>query len=217
MKAALPFIACVGLLVPVCMADEGQETVPPKKSAARGPDQATMRAIKALLPSGWSVRRDGALLVIARDEPVEFYNTVNLPRHSGIDELRNEGFVHKTRYTLTLRFGPPITRERYRQLSAENSKISRDMAAMRGKMRHIHHKFDSFLPDGPEEKRLVETYDRLRESLHDLPDRHNEKHSIWVDESVDWPCDFASEKVRHQCATVRNKVRARFQTYSERK
>jgi len=194
-----------------------KDAQPPKESAVKGPDQATTRAIEALLPEGWSVRRDRVSLVIARDEPVEYFSTVNLPDHSGIDELRKEGFTHKTRYTLTLRFGPPITRERYRQLSAKNSKISRDMAAMRGKMRHIHHKFDSYLPNTPEDRRLVETYERLGKSLHDLPDCHDEKHSVWVGESVDWPCDFASEKVRHQCATVRNKVLARFQTYRERK
>ena len=198
---------------------------PPKKSTVKGPGQATMRAIKALLPTGWSVRshqsihavgRDGDSLVVSRDEPVEFYNTVNLPRHSGIDELRKEGFTHKTGYALTLRFGLLITRGAYEKLVEENVKISKEMAAMRGGMRHIHHKFDSYLANTPEDKRLVETYGRLKKSLHDLPDCHDDKHSVWVSMSMDWPCAFASEKVGHECKTVRNKVLSRFLRYAER-
>jgi hypothetical protein len=203
-----------GRLVPVAVPREDAKL--PKKSAVKGPDQATTQAVAALLPTGWSVRRDSVSLVISRDEPVEFYNTVNLPRHSGIDELKKAGFTHKTGYTLTLRFGSQITREAYGRSVEENRRISRDMAAMRDKMRHIHHKFDSYLPDTPEDKRLVETYNRLKGSAHDLPDCHDEKHSIWVRQSVDWPCTFASEKVGHECATVRDKVLAQFQTYPER-
>jgi len=203
-----------GRLVPVDLPSEDANS--PKKSAVKGLDQATMRSIKALLPAGWSVQCDGVSLVISRDEPVEFYNTVNLPRHSGIDELRKKGFTHKTRYALTLRFGPPITREAYGQLVEENDGVSRDTAAMRDRMRHIRHKFDSYLPNTPEDRRLVETYDRLRKSLHDLPDCHDEKHSVWMGESVAWPCAFASEKVGHECETIRDKVLARFQTYPER-
>jgi hypothetical protein len=172
-----------------------------------------VHTIARIVPEGWSAHCDGQRLVVSRDQTVEFYNTVNLPANTGIDELRREGFVHKTSYAVTLRFGDRIAPETYRRLAARDSAISEQMATMQDQMRHIPHKFDAYLPNTPEDKQLVKAYNRLKASLHDLPDYFDEKHSIWVSDSLGWACAFASEEVGDECTAVRNKVLAQFHSY----
>ncbi|BCM91314.1 hypothetical protein IAD21_03184 [Abditibacteriota bacterium] len=72
--------------------------------------------------------------------------------------------------TFAFRIEPFISPKEYARLKSENATINQRLTQMAGQMRDIRHKFDSYLPKTEVEKQKVDAYNKLKRSLHDLPD-----------------------------------------------
>ena len=70
------------------------------------------------------------------------------------------------RYVITLRVGPKVSLEAHRKKKAENAETVKKMVALAKTLQHIPHKFDSYLPGTPVERKLVEQYEKLKKSRH---------------------------------------------------
>ncbi len=77
---------------------------------------------------------------------------------------------------------PFISPEEYARLKAENATINGQLSHMAVGMKDIRHKFDSYLPKNDQEKQKVAAYNKLKASLHDLPDFYFRDISLswWV-------------------------------------
>lgn len=171
------------------------------------------RQVAPLVQDGWRREVLGNAVLVTRNKKVETYNTINLPSHSGVEDLREMNMTIDQRYVITLRVGPNVSLEEYRKKKVENTERAERMIALGKTMKHIRHKSDSYLPRTPEERKLVEQYEKLKRSLHDLPDGYSETHSFWISESVGWHEAFADEAVGKGCLEVRRKIADLFRSH----
>ncbi len=170
------------------------------------------RQVSPLVQTGWHSEVLGNAVLVTRNKKVEIYLTVNLPT-SRVEDLRKRKMTIDERYVIMLRVGPRVSLEEYRKKKVANAETAKKMIALGKTMRHIGHKFDSYLPSTPEERKLVEQYEELKKSRHDLPDGYSETHSIWISESTGWSCAFADEAVGKECREVRGTIADLFRSY----
>jgi len=87
--------------------------------------------------------------------------------------------------SFSLRVQPLVSPTDYKRFVAENATIDMQLGQMQLQMRGISHKFDSYLPKNEEEKGQVDAYNRLKNSLHVLPDLYFQNISLsW--ENFNW-------------------------------
>jgi hypothetical protein len=72
-------------------------------------------------------------------------------------------------FTLVFHIEPFVSPTDFTERKAQNDEVRKQLSALSEQMRHIPHKFDSFLPRTDDEKKQVEEYKRLRGRLHQLP------------------------------------------------
>ena len=82
----------------------------------------------------------------------------------------------------SLRILDKVEPAEYERLAAENARIREEADTIYHGLneRRIHRKFDSFLPQEDEDKKLVAKYENLKASLHPLPDGY------FQDISLEW-------------------------------
>jgi len=192
--------------------------LPDKEQAVRVPKELA-KQIKSLLPKGWKVVTRADTLVVRRDQPVRFYNPINLPPFSSKEAFQT--YVRKNSvqfmYELSLRFRPRMRHKEYKRLEAVNARTSKRLEALRDNLRHIPHKFDDYLPSSPEEKRLVQEYRRAEKKLphHRLPDMYSARHSIDLTRQPVTGWVFVDKKTSQECSKVQGQVIGLFKRYKQ--
>lgn len=175
--------------------------------------QATRDKLAALLPVGWSAKVVNQSVVIQRQKPARMVNMINAPGRSAEEEESEEQYMLEhsfaAQYEIALQFSPLVTAKEYARLVAENRETSRQMEHLEVRLRGVAHKFDQYIPDSNEEKRLVDQYDRLREKRHALPDLTDGQYSIYVHASDESGYEDLSV-LDKDCPAVKAKIVAAF-------
>jgi len=171
------------------------------------------RQISAKVPDGWHSEVLANAVLVTRNKKAETYGTINLPEHSGVEDLRKMNMTDDQRIVITLRVRPKVSLEEYRRKKVDNAAIVKETIALAKKMQHIRHKFYSYMPSTPAEEKLVEQYEKLTTSRHDLHDGSTETHSIWISKSIGFGEAFADEAVGKECREVDSKIVDLFRSY----
>jgi glutathione peroxidase len=164
------------------------------------------KRIGAVLPKGWSVSMKGSMVTAQRDKEVRGEQLeVNAPA------MRKPKIVTWT-FRILLRFAPPMTAKQYHRMREENKATEAKLAAMREKMRHITHKFGSYIGLTQADKKLVADYNKIRARLHRLPDAFASDAVVYFEGGYSSSpfTTITDPKVRTECSAVRNKVRGLF-------
>jgi hypothetical protein len=163
---------------------------------------------RSILPKGWSLQTGQAELKIVRDEPVEWYNPISLPYHRDLAELKVMGFVHQSKYVITLAFAPPIAPAELEKMRAENAKTSAALAKLKKTMNPFWGK-GHYDPRNDDERKLVAEHDKLKASLHRIPDFTTADASVFLSDSIGYHVPngylprFYSDAVAAECMQVR--------------
>lgn len=178
---------------------------------SRDTTDALEELIRAELPKGWRVsyKKGDECLKVTRSKE-------DLSRTAFANTHPDEKPERRS-FALSFRIHPLVTLEEYRRLVGENAKISLEMEKLYEILqgRGMSQKFDSFIPEKEEDKKLVDRYEALRKSIHDLPDFHFRDISLtWIYGSSDFPLIYMTdESVQKECEEVRNTVVKLFQPY----
>jgi hypothetical protein len=173
--------------------------------------ETVVRQARAAVPEGWTVEAKGDLLLVRRKKPVEVVR--HLP--NGPADGRGEPPHTAEEYVLAFRFVPYLSEAGYERRLAEIARREQDLEALRAKLRHVTNKFDEYLPDTPEDKKLVAAYEVAKKQLSGLrpPDYFTETHGIEEKPPLSVFASLASEKERDECELVRARVTLPFERY----
>lgn len=183
-------------------------------SSAAKPASVTINAliaqIRAKLPQGWTVTLDSE-----RDKDGDAMLDINcIAKVLAEDTLPNSPPVQKPElvsYWMVLHAEPYISKEEYRRFQAENERTQKKLNALRDDLirRGVAQKFDSFSADG-ENRDEVGEYDRLKQSLHRLPDFFFKDISLELQ-----TCDYepTDAKMVGECDSARAAVIAGLSRY----
>jgi hypothetical protein len=162
--------------------------------------------IRQALPKGWKVEAEKSTLKIARIEPVEWYS----PRPGVPDR------VQKSQYVVTLDFAPPLGAAEVNRMKAENLathrklyEIDREISALQEKPSR-YEAWRGYAPKSDNDRKLRAEYDRLKASLHRIPDFITADASVFVSQSVGDFTLFYSTEVEKECHAGRVAVEAVF-------
>ena len=178
------------------------------------PPQA-LKAVQGVLPKGWTATVKGVTLTVRREKKIGLYNPIGAP------DLGREPITPTSiePYEITLRFRPRLTAEAYEKLQKENKATAEKLEAMRDGLRaaRISHKFDDWLPNTPEQKKLVADYRAAQKALpyHRLPDVYTDTHSIDIEDSVRFPLSFANAEEAKECWGVKGDIRGLFKPHAD--
>jgi hypothetical protein len=185
--------------------------LPVQAKITREATDALEELIRAELPRGWRVsyvKVDKCLKVTRIKKDLSRSVFPNQPPDEQ-DERRS--------FALAFRIHPLVSQEEYRRLAGENARISQEMEKLYEILdgRGMSRKFDTFFPEKEEDKMLVQRYEALRKSIHDLPDFHFRDISLtWIYGSSDFPLiSMIDESVQKECDDVREKVVKLFRKY----
>ncbi|HDZ21218.1 hypothetical protein LCGC14_0226460 [marine sediment metagenome] len=162
------------------------------------------RRVRDVLPKGWTLTMTGGGFEVRRREPIEWFNSVNLPSHDK-EELKARGFVRTAAYTIRASIAPPLSPERLAEMKQANENTRLQMAELDGKMAHIRGKGD-YLPNTPADHALVDQYKKLKASLHRLPDVNSAKWSVYLRASLTGYQAFYSQQVEQECTALRKAI-----------
>lgn len=150
------------------------------------------KKLKSILPAGWSLKKSGNIITIKRDKPIEWYNTISLPFHRDLADLKARGFIQSGTYTITLEFFPPMSKMEVDKILEENSQIER-------RYYEKHPQPKNGKPSVPRE---------LEQSLRHIPDILTKHYSVLVTPFIDGPgMAFYDEKDKKKCEDVEQDVR----------
>jgi hypothetical protein len=175
-----------------------------------------VKAVKGVLPKGWAASVNGTTLTVRREKKVGLHNPIGQP----FDYFEKPPVPLFTEpYEITLRFRPRVTAETYEKLLKENKAITEKLEAMRDGLRkaQITHKFDEWLPNTPEQKKLVADYRAAQKAMpyHRLPDLYTDTNSIDLHDSVRFPLCFTDVEVAKECETVKQAIRKLFKPHAD--
>lgn len=178
-----------------------------------------LKAVKGVLPKGWTATANGVTLTVKREKKVGYYNPIGLTFDYGDKEKPIKPTVIEA-YEITLRFRPRVTAEAYEKLQKENKEIETKLEALRDGLRaaRISHKFDDWLPDTPEQKKLVAEYRAAQKAMpyHRLPDVYTDTNSIDIDDSIRFPLCFADEEEAKECKHLYGTIRFLFKSHADK-
>jgi hypothetical protein len=202
----LAFLAGVASAEPPAGGATSSESVP----------KESLDAVRAALPEGWSASAKGDKLVVRRKNPVSLYNPIGAPPGP---EGEPRKLAAPWPYEVTLRFRPLVSEKEYAQLNKKNAEVEGKVEKLRDGLRAagIRHKFDDWLPETPEQKKLVEEYRVTQKGIRRLPDLYTPSHSIEFGDSVGFVLLFAEEDERRECEKVKADVRKLFKAYRAEK
>jgi hypothetical protein len=120
-------------------------------------------------------------------------------------------------YVITLRFRPLVSSEEYRRLIDANRSMTAKIEEIRKQLRsrRLTTKFDDFLPNTPEDKKLIEEFKRLKRSIQPLPRFHDENRTVDIRDSLDkWSSAFfANGRIAKQVESIRSQIERLFVQY----
>jgi hypothetical protein len=184
------------------------------EAVASGVPAEAVERVKKVAPKGWAVSASEEAITIRRDKKVGVYNPNG--RDVALDNKPTPADWTEG-YEIVLWFRPAIGREEYDRLAKVNAEIDTKMEKLRNGMRaaKIAHKFDSWLPDTPEQKKLVTEYRaaQLLMPTHRLPDLYTESYSIEVEDSLGHFMVVADPTEAKECAVVMKDLWRQFKAY----
>jgi hypothetical protein len=187
-----------------------------KAPAPDGVPPDVLKAVQGKLPKGWTATARGAALTVRREKKVGLWNPVGAPPR--LDDKPPTATATET-YEITLGFRPLIKSEEYEKLRKENEESGKKLEAMRAELRaaKIAHKFDDWLPDTPEQKKLLAAYRAAQKAMpfHRLPDLYDRTHSIDLEDSIRFPLTFTSPDDAKECEQVKDSIRRLFSRYED--
>src|SRR5215204_2648965 len=210
---AVLFCAALTLLV-ACAARVARD-----EQGAKRPPSSWPGRVAGILQPGWEVLETGNSIVIARKEPVSFYNPIGLP--ASLNEERPE-VVKQAKFTeqyqITLEIVDRLPDERYEELRGVNWKAEEEFQALESRMRGFMGKGD-YLPRTPGEVALYEEYKSALVNLpyHRLPDLYDEKHSVYVKTSRHRWGQFYSAREELECRAVLENIYSFAEVYEGKK
>ncbi len=101
-----------------------QPAAPPFDAAKTAGDLATQ--IKPHLPANWSLLVDKDTITITRKEPVEWFGNASLPTFKDKADLKAQGFVQSSTYTVIVKFASPLTPAEAENLEKQNLRMVED-------------------------------------------------------------------------------------------
>jgi hypothetical protein len=189
----------------LCAAPIPPDAVPPD----------ALKAVKAKLPAGWTATVKGATLTVRRDKKVSLANIIGIspdPDGRPLAPDRTEF------YEVTLTFRPRVTAVAFEDMEKENAETEKKLDKLRDGLRaaRITHKFDDWLPDTPEQKKLVAEYRAAQKALpyHRLPDLYTDTNSIDLADSVHFALGFTDAAEAKECRDTRDALRALFKAHA---
>lgn len=175
-----------------------------------------VKAVKGVLPKGWTATVKGVTLTIQREKKVGLYNPIGQPFNNF--EKPPVPLVTEP-YEITLQFRPRVTVETYEKLLKENKATTEKLDAMRDGLRkaQITHKFDDWLPSTPEQTKSVADYRAAQKAMpyHRLPDLYTDTNSIDLSDSVRFPLLFTDPEVAKECEGVQEAIRKLFKSHAD--
>ena len=193
---------------------------PPNLRAEDVHPQKIARTLQMHLPEGWQLLAvTEHYLILRRDKPVALYNAISLPTFESREELQDyvKDDVYDRAYAVVFRFARRVNQAEYQRLKAANQKALTQYDELRKTVRDIAHKFDDFLPEGPEEEARVAKYQAAVKKLRfeRLPDYHTSTHSVYVEDSVLGGDAFFSLDVGAVCRRATKLVTEQLKAYDE--
>lgn len=211
-----PAIALVASSSLLCLSYGGRSDVgdapiqPPASRPASAPaDDHLTRAAASLeavarssVPMGWSVSRVGEHVIVERNEPVEVFNGISLPYHSGTPEgrayIRRQ--LRRVRFRLSMRVGEHVLQNGFDLQSRKNSEaIERARRAERN---------PKLIPDD------AYWHQHAKYGYQENPWLDGGVFSIYVECSVHWMEEFWDADDWAECDGVVKTLAARFRPYS---
>jgi hypothetical protein len=166
-----------------------------------------LQQIRSEIPQHWTVsyEKETSWMEVVRSEPVTLFRYVINGDTSQKPELGEFSFA--------FRVVPYMKRSDYNRLKAENIRNQREMSTLYETLvkKHVSHKFDSFIVSGDDPNgKLVERYNQLNESLHNLPDYYYQDLTLkseWSEWLTGPPYNqVVDDAARQECAQVMDKV-----------
>ena len=172
-----------------------------------------LQRIRSELPQHWTVSyaKEHSWLEVVRNKPVAFLHYyINMPAPSPSDSGDPPSLGE---FSFAFRVVPYLKRSDYNRLKTENIRNQREMSTLYETLvkKHVSHKFDSFIVSGNDPNgKLVERYNQLQESLHNLPDYFYQDltlESEWSEWLTGPPYKQVTDDViRQECAQVMDRV-----------
>lgn len=134
-----------------------------------------------------------------------------------VPKICNDVSYWHERYVITLRFRPLVNTEEYRRLVDADKATKAKIEKLRRELdsRRLTAKFDDFLPNTPEDKKLIEEYQKLKKSVQPLPRFHNENRTVDIRDSLDkwFSAFFANGRIAKQAESIRSQIERMFAQY----
>jgi hypothetical protein len=175
--------------------------------------------VAGILQPGWEVVQSDGSVVITREEPVTFYNSISLPAAG--NELRAEMIEQGKRaekYQITLGIVDRLPDEKYQELRAANERTEQELQDLESRMGRFASK-GSYRPTTPSEQALYQEYQRALVSLsyHQLPDLYDERYSVYVRTSRHPWAAFYSAREELECRAVLENIYSFAEVYEGKK
>lgn len=149
--------------------------------------------LKPQIPEGWTVAANKNIVTVSRQKPVEWYGTISLPAHNDKAELKAQGFVHSSPYTITVEFGPPLTPDAVAKLEEPNKRTMEDY--------YRQHPVDPHAkPTSPPKE--------VTDKLHHIPNVLTKDYSALVIPSIQGSLAFYSPEDEVECQRVEQRIKA---------
>ena len=174
--------------------------------------------LRKALPEGWQLQRTDHYWLVRREQPVAFYNGINLPGFDSEEEFRKfVGDGLKEEYIIIVRFGEKVTPMQYESWQADNQRADQKQEELARGLRGIRRKFDSFAPSNEEEKARVAEYKAAVAKIkrHQMPDYYLPQHSIYIETTRNWSLSFLEDEIAEECHRVNKLVTRRFTAYAK--
>jgi hypothetical protein len=126
---------------------------------------------------------------------------------------------------IAIRFAPLVTDKEYRRMVEANKTAMARIDALNHELvaRKVTHKFDSFLPDSPEEKKMIAERDRLKKNLRQLPQFHSDKQTVYIEDPLNQTNDpftpgpldpfYANSETAKPLHLLRRQIEQMFERY----
>lgn len=208
-------LCCAALTLLVACAGR----VPQAKQLAEAPASSWADRVACVLQPGWEVVNTDGTVVIKRNDPVTFYNPINLPAAGS--ELRAEMIEQgkrAERYQITLDVVERLPEEKYLELKAVNERTEKELKALESRIPG----FIDRLPYHPKTPAAEALYQEYRGALaklpyHRLPDLFDERHSVYVKTSRHTWAAFYSARVELECRAVLENIYSFAEVYEGKK
>lgn len=163
----------------------------------------------SILPAGWTLSESGEELVVAKNDDVFFFNSFAVPTMSAKELaawIRKNG--QKGRFEIRARLGPALSKDELARLRSENDRVESRLQEMRQSMSFLRRKGDRYLPGSPAERKQVDAFVALQQTLHRLPDGAFAGRSVYLSSNQNYPMTIYPAESEQECAGVLQSIEA---------